>query len=54
MEKTENEKKEDAERRQDFRLRLRIAVRRAHDPLFTPAKPPTEKTPTPRHDDSAP
>jgi hypothetical protein len=41
MDKTSNEKKEEAERRRDFGRRLQIAVRRAHDPLFTPLKSPT-------------
>ena len=54
MEKTENEKKEETERRQDFRLRLRIAIRRAHDPLFAPLRTPPEKNPGTPDSASAP
>jgi hypothetical protein len=45
MDKTENQKKEEADRRQDFGRRLRIAVRRAHDPVFAPLKPPVLSAP---------
>jgi hypothetical protein len=38
MEKPENDKKEETDRRQDHARRLQIAIRRAHDPLFTPIK----------------
>jgi hypothetical protein len=35
MEKPEAGKRKPADRRQDHAMRLKIAVRRAHDPLFT-------------------
>ena len=54
MEKTQNEKKDAAERRRDFGRRLQIAVRRAHDPVFRPLKPPPEKVPGAPGDASAP
>ena len=40
-----------ADRRQNYAQRLRIAVRRAHDPLFSLLKSPPEETrppPTPQ------
>ena len=42
MEKPE---KTAADRRQDYAQRLRTAVRKAHDPLFTRLKTPPEDTP---------
>jgi hypothetical protein len=45
METEKPEKKEAADdRRQDYARRLKIAVRRAHDPLFTLLKSPPEQT----------
>ncbi len=41
MEKPE---KTAADRRQDYARRLQIAVRKAHDPLFTLLKTPPEET----------
>ena len=46
MEKPDQEQKA-ADRRQDYARRLRIAVRRAHDPLFTLLKSPEEQRPAP-------
>jgi hypothetical protein len=44
MEKPE---KTAADRRQDYAQRLRIAVRKAHDPLFTLLQSPPETRPAP-------
>lgn len=46
MEKPEQEQKA-ADRRQDYARRLQIAVRRAHDPLFSLLKSPEEQRPAP-------
>jgi hypothetical protein len=43
MDKHETAKKEATDRRQDYARRLKIAVRRAHDPLFTLLKSPPEQ-----------